>query len=192
MTSKLIRRLGWKEMLRFRALELKNEGCPHEEIAEALGVTKADVSKWMKAVREGGEDALHSRPGTGAPPKLTQEELASLPELLAQGATEYGFLEEIWTCERVAQIIEWEFGVRYHKSHVSRLLKDLGWTPQKPLVFDIRRDDEEVARWRKEIWPDLKKKRSAKAACLLAPTRPPSTCRRGWRRLTRRAARRQF
>jgi putative transposase len=98
----------------------------------------------MKAAREGGEDALHARPRKGAEPKLTPEELKSLPELLAQGATEYGFLEEIWTCARVAPVIEWEFGVRYHKSHVSRLLKDLGWTPQKPLVFDIRRNSEKI------------------------------------------------
>ena len=32
-------------------------------------------------------------------------------------------------CARVAKVIEEEFGVSYHKSHVSRLLKELGWTP---------------------------------------------------------------
>jgi transposase len=77
-------------MRRFQALELKIEGCIHEEIAETLGVTKAAVSKWVKAMREGGEDALGSRLRTGALPKLTAEELESLPELLAQGGRGFG------------------------------------------------------------------------------------------------------
>jgi transposase len=66
MTSKLIRRPDKKGMRRFRDPELKKEGCAHEEITEALGVTKAAVSKRMKAVRGDGEDALIARPRSSA------------------------------------------------------------------------------------------------------------------------------
>ena len=39
-------------------------------------------------------------------------------------------------------MIEKEFGVRYHKGHVSRLLKALGWTPQVPITRAIQREEE--------------------------------------------------
>ena len=37
---------------------------------------------------------------------------------------------------REGQVIADQFGVRYHPAHVSRLLRHLGWTPQKPRVRD--------------------------------------------------------
>jgi transposase len=57
MTPRLIRRPDWKEIRRLQAPYLKNEDCIDEEIVESFGVTKAAVSKLMKAMREGGEDA---------------------------------------------------------------------------------------------------------------------------------------
>ena len=57
---------------------------------------------------------------------------------------------------RVAKVVEEEFGVSYHKSHVSRLLKELGWTPQMPIARAIQRDEQEIERWRAEAWPRLK------------------------------------
>jgi transposase len=126
-------------MRRFRALELKREGWTQAEVAEALGVSKMAVSKWMKAVHEVGDAGLRSRPHQGATPRLAAADLALLPRLLAQGAQAYGFRGEVSTSRRVALVIEWEFGVSYHKDHVSRLLKRLEWTPQKPAVRDSRR-----------------------------------------------------
>lgn len=144
-------------MRRFRALELKRAGWTHAEVAEALGVTEMAVSKWMKAVREEDKAGLQSCPAKGATPKLSKAKLALLPELLAKGAEAYGFRGAVWTCARVAKMIEWEFGVSYHKDHVSRLLKELEWTPQKPAVGDSRRDEEAIAHWRDDVWPGLKK-----------------------------------
>jgi transposase len=164
MMTKYPRTLDWKEQRRWRALELKHDGWTHGEIAEALGVTKGAISQWMKRVHEHGEEGLHARPRTGAPPKLTTEQKELIPEFLSHGAEAYGFRGEVWTCARIAQVISIEFEVSYHKAHVSRLLQELDWTPQKPVERARQRDEQKIAQWRAEIWRELKKKRGAKAA----------------------------
>ena len=158
MNKLLSRKVDWRECRRFRALALKREGWTHEEVAEALDVSKAAVSKWMKQVADQGEVGLRAKSRAGATAKLTDIELPSVPELLADGAESYGFRGEVWTCQRVAQVINWEFGVKYHRGHVARLLKTLGWTPQRPAVRATQQDEKEVARWRSEVWPSLKKR----------------------------------
>jgi len=57
----------------------------------------------------------------------------------------------------VAEVIKWEFGVTYHPAHISRILKDLGWTPQKPIERASQRNETLIEHWRTEVWPELKK-----------------------------------
>jgi transposase len=141
-----------------RALDLACEGRKQREIAEALDVSKGAVSRWLAAARRGGPDALRSHPAPGPIPKISDEQLRILPDLLSHGAEAYGFHGEVWNCERVAGVIFQEFGASYSTSQVSRLLKRLAWTPQVPISRAIQRDDEAIERWRTESWPALKEK----------------------------------
>jgi transposase len=57
----------------------------------------------------------------------------------------------------VAELIETRFGVQYHVGHVPRLLRALGWTPQKPARRSLERDEAAIRRWIKQDWPRVKK-----------------------------------
>ncbi|RPJ20267.1 MAG: IS630 family transposase [Planctomycetaceae bacterium] len=91
------------------------------------------------------------------PAKLSPLELRLIPDCLWHGAEAYGFAGELWTCQRVAGVIQQEFGVRYSRSQVSRLLKGLGWTPQMPITRAVQRDEAAIAQWRAEVWPQVRR-----------------------------------
>jgi transposase len=157
MATELSIPADWKEARRWRARVLKQEGWKQQRIAEALGVSKGAVSQWLTTARVHGEEGLRARPRSGAPSRLTGDELGLLPELLAHGAEAYGFRGAVWTCARIAQLIEWVFGVSYHKAHVARLLQPVGWTPQKPRERAAQRQEAQIADWRMAVWEELKK-----------------------------------
>lgn len=147
-----------REWRRFRALQLHELGWLEVDIAQALGVNKGTVSRWLATAAAEGPEALHSHPSAGCPTKLTDEQVARLPEFLWHGAEAYGFRGDVWTCARIAQVIRWELGVSYHKDHVSRLMKELGWTPQVPVTRAVQRDEATIAHWRTTVWPELRRK----------------------------------
>jgi transposase len=138
---------------------LKQEGWPQKEISRALGVSEGAVSQWLTRAREGGGvEALTRRPPPGVTPRLSREQRAQLPALLARGAEAYGFRGDVWTARRVAQLIADTFGVRYHRDHVSRVLRQLGWSRQRPITRATQRDEAAIKQWRDERWPALQKK----------------------------------
>lgn len=159
----------WREARRLRAWELRELGWKPVRIAEALGVTRGAVSQWFKRAEADGKAALYGCKHSGPKPRVSREQLEQLPALLKQGAEAYGFRGEVWTCTRVAAVIEREFGVTYTPQHVGNLLRQLGWSRQKPLTRASQRDEGAIATWREETWPALKKRRKPRPKGSRAP-----------------------
>jgi len=159
---------NWREARRLQAWELSQKGWKQKTIAEALGVTEGSVSQWLKKARAEGIEGLYHRKGGGPKPRLTTDQIAQLPELLALGAEAYGFLGDVWTQARVGVVIKQEFGVSFSLSHIGRLLKQIGWTRQKPIARATQRDEVAIETWRTDKWLDLEKKPETKGepSCL--------------------------
>jgi len=128
------------------------------EVARLLGVTPTSVSRWKKALKEGGLEALKAKPHPGRPSALSAEQKEALVSILRQGPLAAGFATDLWTLERVAEVIKRRFGIEYHPGHVWYLLRKLGWSPQKPDRRARERNEDAITAWRDETWPQIKKK----------------------------------
>src|SRR5262245_50274908 len=145
-----------REWRRMQAWRLKQLGWQQRDIAVARGAPEGAVSPWPAAGRAGGPGPLLPRPAPGHPAQPGAEQRRLLPDFLGRGTGAHGFRGEAWTCARVAQVLEEEFGVSYRKSQVSHILKELRWTPQVPITRASQRDEEAIERWRVAVWPGLR------------------------------------
>lgn len=155
---------SWQEGRRLRAWEVSQHGWTQQQIAQALGVTQGAIRQWLQRATLQGVEALRDHPAPGAKPLLSADQRAQLVTMLLEGAEACGFRGEVWTCRRVAQLIKDQFQVSDHPDHVGRLLKQRGWSPQRPIVRATQRDEAAIAAWYAARWPALKKRRSTKAA----------------------------
>ena len=127
------------------------------EIARRIGCHASSVLRWRNAVRHGGPDALKAKPAPGRPCRLPTTQKARLVPLLAKGAMAHGYRTELWTTIRIAELIQRQFHVKYHRNHVGKLLHQLHWSPQKPEGRAIERDEGAIAAWKRDLWPAVKK-----------------------------------
>jgi transposase len=163
MSKKSISPQDWREGRRMRAWELHEQGWKQKDIAAALGVSEGAVSQWFKKAKVQGEQALRHQPAPGATPKLSAQQRAQLPTELSKGAEAFGFRGQVWTTERVAQMIKQVFGVSYHPAHCSRLLRSIKYSQQKPIQKATQRDEAAIQRWKDERWEALKKRPKTKS-----------------------------
>jgi transposase len=144
------KKADWREERRKRAWKLKGEGWQQKDIARALGVSEGAVSHWIKRGREGGEEARKR-----ASAQRSKSAVNGGPE----GAEAYGFRGEVWTASRVTEVIKRTFGIRYHRDHVGRLMREAGWSLQEPVERASQRNEEAIKKWSKSAGRILTKSR---------------------------------
>ena len=154
------------EARRLMGGRLLQEGKGVREVARLTGASPSSVSRWKQELEEGGLEALQAKSHPGRRAQLTQEQKQVLEHVLLKGPLAAGFSTDLWTLARVAEVIEREFGVKYHPGHVWYVLRAMGWSCQKPERRARERDERAVARWRKQDWPRIKKKPAAEDGAL--------------------------
>ena len=105
----------------------------------------------------GEHKQLGARPAPGRPSKLTEAQREQLVGRLLEGPRASGYATELWTCPRIAVVIRRRFKVRDHAAHVGRLLRSLGFSPQKPERQARERDEEAIRGWVRDTWSRVKK-----------------------------------
>jgi transposase len=145
------------ERRRFAAIRLLQEGLNQTEVADRLAVSRSTVVRWVSSYRREGKDALRKADRAGRPPRLSAPDRERLEKLLVRGPEALGYETPLWTCPRVAHLIEQEFGVRYHEGHVWKILVHLNWSPQRPTGRARERNEAQIRTWKKKTWPAIKK-----------------------------------
>jgi len=142
---------------RHRALALLDEGLNLSEVARQTGCAPSSVMRWRDQRAREGNGVFIVRASPGRPNRLSPRQEQKLARILIKGPMASGFTSELWTTARVAEVILWTFGVRYHPDHVGRLLHRIGFSCQKPDRRAMERKEDLIERWKKEEWPRIKK-----------------------------------
>jgi len=146
------------EARRRLAVQRVNEGWKQKDVAAFLGVTDRAVRAWVAAHRKSGDEGLAPEPHPGPAPKLTRRREQAVLSWLAKSPQAFGYKTDLWTTKRLAEVIAKRFGVRFNPNYLAEWLTRRGYSPQKPEVRAVERDNPAIARWAAEDWPRIKKK----------------------------------
>jgi transposase len=146
------------ENKRLLAADMFEHHLKPKQIASILKVDDQTVRRWRRNYQRLGREGLLSSRHPGPKSRLNQEQKQKLAQLLLKTPTECGFDKYLWTTQLIADLILREFGVDYYHDHVGVILREMGFTHQKPARRARERDEARIAQWRTEFWPALLKK----------------------------------
>ncbi len=145
--------------IRLRVVSALQEGMSQTQAAEVFGVSRWSVVQWAKAHAQSGAGALApKRRGrrVGEAGKLSAKQCERMRSLVVGRMPEQLKLPfYLWTRAAVRELIRRECAVKLSLGAVGGYLKRWGLSAQRPVKRAYERNDEAVAHWLAEIYPQI-------------------------------------
>jgi transposase len=140
-----------------QAIKAVREGQTATSVAAAFGLNVRTVFTWLAKFSDGGEEALFAKPIPGRPPKVNDEEMQWIAHAVRVHTPQQFELEfGLWTLSLIAKLVDRQFGKSMSLAAVSRIMKLLGFSAQKPLCQARQQDTAMVKHWETEAYPAIK------------------------------------
>lgn len=143
---------------RIHAILLSNQQKTSVEISKIIHSPRSKVSEWLRNYEMYGYEALLEGHRSGRQSQLDIDQCSFLGDIIDNGPVAYGFSSAVWSSLMITQVIRDEFCVSYHPGHVRKLLKKMNYSMQKPKRVLVRANDAQRNRWRRYVYPNIKKK----------------------------------
>jgi transposase len=142
------------EQRRCQAVQAVQKGDQVKDVARIMGITPRSVYRWLQYAKT--PDGLAAKPHPGSPTRLSVDQQKELEQYLLQGAQAHGWHNQLWTTQRIADLIRRKFGVSLHHDHVGRFLRErLRWSSQKPRRRARERDEDAIKHWQSVTFPAI-------------------------------------
>jgi len=166
--------------LRLRVVLDSDAGMGTKGVAEKYRVSEAWVRNLKRRRRETGSILPTQRTRGRCYRLFPTAQLPALEAMLREGALAHGWINELWTIDRVRKLIKVKFQIEVSQSTAWQILtRDLNWSSIKPQTILRERNENKINTWREtgfgRIWQRAQKRNAYlvfidEAGFMLQPT----------------------
>ena len=141
---------------RCSAVDAVARGEPIEDVCRVMNIPRRTLFKWLEVYRHRGYDALRDEQRSGRARKVNADVMRWLYEAITKhDPRQYRFAFCLWTLALVRILLKRKFDIELSKSGVSRLLRHLGLSPQRPIYKSYKRNPEAMKKYLEQTFPGL-------------------------------------